>query len=121
MEEEEEKKKKKNELFAQLHLGIFCVGIRQMDSTKQILDKTNIVQRSINHSFTFMVSELLENVPGAMKKFNKIIAPKEKLLKENPQQQNEIFFQVILRELGSQKIFFKKFLKFVSGGFQGPK
>jgi len=92
---EEEEEKKKNELLAQMHLRIFCLGIRQMDSTKRILlNKYTIDTKKIFH--TCMFSDLLKIVPGAMKKFDEIIAPKEELLKEkNLKQKMDLFFEAV--------------------------
>ena len=87
MEEE-----KKNELLAQLNLRTFCVGIRQMDSSKRIFSRT-VNRNGIFHSY--MASELLEILPGAMKKFNEIIAPKAKLLKKNWHQGNKLIFEAV--------------------------
>jgi len=82
----------KNDLFAQLHLRTFCVGIRQMDSTKQIL-YINEFRRKTFHAI--MAAELLECVSGAMKKFNEIIAPKEELAQKNPHEKKNLFLEAV--------------------------
>jgi hypothetical protein len=88
-----EEEKKKNELLVKLHLRVFCVGIRQMDSTKRILLERYVYRKSIFHSF--MDSELLENVPGTMKKFIEIITPKRELLENNRRQKMHLFFEAV--------------------------
>ena len=88
MEEE-----KKNELLVQMHLRIFCVGIRQIDSSKQILEKRYVFGKSIFQ--TFMDSELLEFVPIAMEKFNEIVYPKEELLEKDENLEENLFFEAV--------------------------
>ena len=88
-----DEKKTKNELLAQLHLRIFCVGIRQMESTKRILFQ----RYSLKGIFrTNMDAELLEIVPEAKKKFNEIIEPKEELAKNNEHHlKMKLFFEAV--------------------------
>ena len=76
-----------------MHLRIFCVGIRQLDSTKRIFSESDN-EKSIFHAN--MAPDLLQIVPGAMKKFNEIIAPKEELAKKDMHQEENLFFEAVV-------------------------